>query len=308
MHTILGINGTVGPYLAEALHEKKVPVRGISRRPFEGPNWDHVQADLLNLPELIAATDGSTVIYLLIGLEYNIKVWERDWPIVMQNTIEACLAHNAKLVFMDNVYAYGLVKGVMTEETPYHPNSKKGAVRKAILQQITDAEKKSGLRACIGRAPDFYGPRADKSAIAMTVVERHLAGKKAQWIGNPKAQHTFGYSVDLGKSLAFLGTDDRADGQVWHLPSSSETWTGEDWIAKSAALTGAPSGYTRVGSFMLKALGLFVPMMREVEEMNYQFEHDYVFSSQKFEKTFGYKPTPYYEGLKQMVAFFRDKK
>ena len=117
MHTILGINGATGPGLAAALRKKNIKVRGVSRRPLPG-DWEHRQADVTNLAEVLDVASGSEVVYLLVGLEYNINVWRRDWPVIMENCIEACRANNAKFVFLDNVYSYGLVKGAMTEETP----------------------------------------------------------------------------------------------------------------------------------------------------------------------------------------------
>lgn len=306
MHTILGINGTVGPYLAADLKKRNIPVRGVSRRPFEG-DWEHRKADVLNLAELIDAVDGSEVVYLVVGLPYDIKVWRRDWPIVMSNTIEACLATGAKLVFLDNVYAYGLVKGEMTEETPYNPCSEKGKVRVQIANMLMEAVEKKNLRACIARGADFFGPRADLSVITSTVTARHAKGLKAQWMGDPKKVHTFTYSKDIGLALAVLGTDAGADGQIWHLPTSSELWTGEQWISESAGQFGAPKGYQAISTFMMKLIGLFVPIMRELAEMNYQFSNDYIFSSEKFERTFGLKPTPNQQGMRETTEYYKNQ-
>ncbi len=91
-----------------------------------------MKADLLNYDETEKAVAGSKIVYLMAGLKYDARVWRQQWPVIMRNTIDACKKHQAKLVFFDNVYAYGLVKGPMTEETPYNPVSKKGEVRAAL--------------------------------------------------------------------------------------------------------------------------------------------------------------------------------
>ncbi|UJH92462.1 hypothetical protein LZ575_08180 [Antarcticibacterium sp. 1MA-6-2] len=52
---------------------------------------------------------------------------------------------------------------------------------------------------------------------------------------------------------------------------------------------------------MLKLIGIFVPFMRELPEMLYQYNRDYVFESEKFERRFNIKPTPYPEGIKEIV-------
>lgn len=306
MHTILGINGTAGPGLAAALKKQNIRVRGVSRRPAEG-DWEHVTADVTNLTDMMRVVDGSEVVYLLVGLQYDINVWRRDWPVIMQNAIEACLMHKAKLVFMDNVYAYGLVEGPMTEDTPMHPNSEKGKVRKQIAAMLLDAVRERGLRACIGRAADFYGPRCATSMLNTTVFERFAAGKSAFLMGRANKVHTFTYTDDIGPALAILGTDARADGQVWHLPTSNEPWTNRDWVEAAAKGFGVQPKYQATPTFMLRIIGVFNKLFRELVEMNYQFTHDYVLSSAKFEKTFGMKPTTNADGVAQTVAFYKSK-
>ncbi|MCB0527807.1 MAG: NAD-dependent epimerase/dehydratase family protein [Saprospiraceae bacterium] len=304
MHTILGINGTVGPGLAAALQQRDIRVRGVGRRPVKGP-WEHRSADVTNIAELLDVTDGSEVVYLLVGLEYNIKVWRRDWPVIMENCIEACRAHNAKFVFLDNVYAYGLVKGAMTEETPMRPNSEKGKVRKQIAERLLDAFRNHGLRGCIARAADFYGPDCQSSVLNSTVFERMAAGKSAFIMGRADKVHTYTYSRDMGAALAILGTDDRADGQVWHLPSSAERWTSEDWVKVAAEIFSVRPKFQATPTFVLRVMGLFNNLFREMIEMNYQYTHDYVFDSQKFEKTFGLRPTSFRQGAEETAAFYR---
>ena len=306
MHTILGINGATGPGLAAAHRKKNIKVRGVSRRPFPG-DWEHRQADVTNLAEVLDVVSGSEVVYLLVGLEYNINVWRRDWPVIMENCIEACSANNAKFVFLDNVYSYGLVKGAMTEETPYRPVSEKGKVRKQIAERLLDAFKNHGLRGYIARAADFYGPDCNTSVLNATVFERLSAGKSAFVMGRADKIHTYTYVQDIGPALAMLGTDDRADGQVWHLPSSAEQWTGKDWVNAAAKAFDVAPKFQTTPTFVLRLMGLGNRLFREMVEMNYQFTHDFIFSSEKFEHTFGMKPTPNQKGLEETVAFYRKK-
>ena len=41
--------------------------------------------------------------------------------------------------------------------------------------------------------------------------------------------------------------------------------------------------------------------MKEVVEMMYQNDREYVFDSSKFEKEFKFKPTPFLKGIKEIV-------
>ena len=47
-----------------------------------------------------------------------------------------------------------------------------------------------------------------------------------------------------------------------------------------------------VPEWMIKALGLFAPIMTEFPEMLYQYEQDYIFDNSKFEKRFGITVPP----------------
>ena len=307
MHTILGINGNVGKLLAAELVQKGIKVRGVSRRPFLG-NWEHIAADVMNLEALTAAVAGSEVVYLAIGLEYTIKIWRRDWLILMQNTIEACRRTNAKLIFIDNVYMYGKVEGAMTETTPMQPSSKKGKVRAEVAALLLKAFESKILRGCIARAADFYGPDCDKSGLNTTVFERFAAKKSAQWLGKADKKHSFTYVPDMAKALAILGTDDRADQSfVWHLPTAAPALTGLEIMEKAGKIFNVPPKFSAIGDFMLAILGIFIPIMRELKEMSYQTNFDYIFNSDKFESVFSFKPTNYADGIQQTADFYLKK-
>jgi nucleoside-diphosphate-sugar epimerase len=224
-------------------------------------------------------------------------VWEEQWPKVMRNAIDACKRHGSALVFFDNVYAYGRVDGVMTEDTPYNPRSRKGDVRARIATTLMDEVKRGELRAMIVRAADFYGPHASLSVTHATVTERLKAKKTPRWLGNAKAVHTFTYTPDAGRSLAALGNTASAYGQVWHALTSKEPITGEQYVRIACELSRRPYALQVVPRWMLFLMGIFVPVVRENMEMLYQFEYDYRFDSSKVERALGVAATGYREGI-----------
>jgi nucleoside-diphosphate-sugar epimerase len=254
-------------------------------------------ADLLDAKATAAAVAGSEITYLVAGLKYDHKVWEDQWPRVMRNAIDACKRHGSALVFFDNVYAYGRVNGVMTEETPYNPCSRKGEVRARIATMLMDEVKRGELRATIVRAADFYGPGAVLSVTHATVTERLKAGKTPQWIGNATAVHTFTYTRDAGRSLALLGNTPSAYGQVWHAVTSKEPITGEQYVRIACEAARRPYSLQVAPRWMLMLIGIFVPLVRENIEMLYQFEHNYRFDSSKVEKALGLTATAYRDGI-----------
>lgn len=298
MLTILGANGVIARELARALAGAAGGVRLVSRHPQKvNANDELVAADLLDADATARAVAGSTVVYLVAGLRYDGRVWADEWPRVMRNTLDACRRARCKLVFFDNVYAYGRVDGAMTESTPFNPCSRKGEVRARIATTLLDAMRAGDIDAMIVRAADFYGPGAVQSLAHGAVFARLRAGKKAQWPGNAKAVHTFTYTPDAGRAVAVLGQAPQAYGQTWHLPTSAEAMTGEAFVRLACAAAKRPYALQVAPRWLLRAIGLFNPLLRENDEMMYQFEYDYRFDSGKIAAAFGLQATPYVQGI-----------
>lgn len=305
LHTVLGASGVIARELTASLLARGVRVRLVSRHAPPGPaGTETVQADLLDAGAVRRAVAGSAVVHLVAGLRYDAAVWQAEWPRVMAHTIEACLAHDARLVFFDNVYAYGRVDGPMTEDTPFNPCSRKGEVRAAIATSLLDVMRRQGLTAQIARSADFYGPGATNSLIDAVVVARLRAGKVPQWVGNPQAVHSFTHTPDAGAALARLALEPSAWGQTWHLPTAPPI-TGEQFVRLANELAGKPHRMQVAPRWLLRVMGWFVPILRENGEMMYQFEHDYRFDSAKIERAFDLRATGYREGLARTLASAR---
>ena len=302
MQTILGSSGVIGTELAKSLTQYTDKIRLVSRNPKRvNPTDQLVIADLTNHQQVLNAVEGSEVVYLTVGLEYKIGVWQTQWPIIMQNVIEACKTHKAKLVFFDNVYAYGLVKGWMKEDTIVNPLSKKGEVRAQIAQMIMSEVEKGHLDAIIARAADFYGPNTPLSFATVTVFQNLKKGKKAQWFLDADKKHSMTYTPDAGKATAILGNTISAYNQIWHLPTDKNVLTGKDFIKLAAKAFGVEPKYLVLKKWMIQMVGMFVPVVKESIEMLYQNEYDYLFDSTKFEKAFNFKPTSYQDGIAETV-------
>lgn len=305
MQTILGANGVIAQELSKNLLQYTHHIRQVSRNPKKVNSSDEiVSADLLNFVQTENAVKGSEVVYLLAGLKYDAKVWHEQWPIVMRNVLDACKKHNSRLVFFDNVYAYGKVNGTMTEDTPYNPNSKKGEVRAKIASMLLDEIKRGSLQAMIVRAADFYGPGALLSLTHSAVHERLKTGQRPQWIGDPGKIHTFTYTPDAGKTVAVLGNTITAYNQTWHALTSSDKITGEDYVHMASEVLHRPIKKVQaLPKFGVRILGLFIPVLREFTEMMYQFENDYIFDSTKVQNAFRLTPTSYPEGIAEALGY-----
>lgn len=303
MQTILGSGGTIGKDLAKELTAYTKNIRLVSRNPKKVNETDNLfPANLNDATQVDAAIAGSNVVYVVVGFDYKLSVWRSVWPPLMRNVIASCERHKAKLVFFDNVYSYALSAiPHMTEDAPLDPPSKKGMVRRELVDMIWDAVKANKIEAIIARAADFYGPDNDKSVLVSTVADNFRKGKKANYFGGVNFVHTFTYTPDAAKATAILGNTADAYNQTWHLPTTSERITGKEWIDLFAKEMQVKSSYMVVPKWMLRIMGLFIPIMKEFPEMMYQYEMDYVFDSSKFEKRFGIKATSPAEGVKQTV-------
>ncbi len=304
MQTILGSGGAIGIELAKALKEFTSEIRLVSRNPKKVNETDELlSADLLNVQDVQNAVRGSTVVYVTVGFPYSAKVWKENWPKFLNNVIDACKEFDCKLVFFDNIYMYDVnyLNG-MTEETPINPPSKKGKIRSEIAKMIMDNVENGSLTALIARSADFYGPTIQNTSMLTETIFKPLSmGKKANWLGSVDYKHSFTYTPDAGKATALLGNTEDAYNQVWHLPTSKNPFNGKEWINTIGTEMGVRPKYQTSPKFLVRIIGLFVPIMREMTEMIYQYNRDYVFDSSKFEKRFNFKPTKYIDGIREIV-------
>lgn len=299
IHTILGAGGAVSDALTRELLSRQLPVRLVSRHPAPRTDVSCMAADLTDPAETLRAVTGSSIVYLCVGLPYNFSIWRRDWPKIMNNTIEACTKTQARLIFFDNVYMYGHVDGPMTEETPYDPSSRKGDLRARIATQIMSEVRKGNITAIIARSADFYGPGTGKTSVPdILVFQRLLKGQRAQWLVNADAPHSLTYVPDAARALALLATDANAWNQVWHLPTAAPAITGRAFIEEAARILGKQPGCTVLPPWMIRLGGFFDRPTAELYEMLYQYAYDYQFDSTKFQKAYRFTPTTYEEGIK----------
>lgn len=304
MQTILGSGGIIGIELAKALPKYTDKIRLVSRNPVKVNPTDEVfPADLLKPEEVLKAVEDSEIVYVTVGFPYNLKVWKQNWPVFTRNVIEACKTHNCKLVFFDNIYMYDKdhLNG-MTEETPVNPPSKKGAVRAEIAKMIWDEVEAGKLTALIARSADFYGPGIQNTSMfTELILKPYSKGDKANWMGKTNCKHSFTYTPDAGKATALLGNTESAYKQVWHLPTAGNPPTGKEWIEMSAKAFDLPPKFRTAPKFLVKLMGIFNAVLREMPEMLYQYDRDYVFNSDKFENAFDIKPTSYRQGLQEIM-------
>ncbi len=303
MQAILGAGGGAGTEITRELSNYTKDIRVVSRNPKKVNEADHLmKADLTDPKQLDEAVKGSEIVYVTIAFPYSIKVWRELWPKFMKNLIDTCTKYKTKIVFVDNMYMYDpRYLSDMTEETPINPISEKGKVRAEVARMLMNAVEKNKVEAIIARAPDFYGPNIIGSFLYQSVYLNLKKDKSPQWIGKLDVIHSYIFSKDIGKSVALLGNTPDTYNQVWHLPTTDKKLTNRQWIELMMNAMNKQKKIQTLPDWMVSLLGVFIPILKELQDVGYQLKQDYFFNSSKFNKRFNYSPISPEDGIRKMV-------
>ncbi len=270
----------------------------------EGTDWR--AADATDLDAASDAAKGATVIYQCLNAPY--AQWPELFPPLQRGVLAAAERTGALLVSLENLYGYGPTAGrPMTEDLPLAATTVKGRTRAAMTAELLAAAEAGRVRIAIGRASDFFGAGVTQgSTLGERVFGNALAGRRADFIGNPDLPHTYSYVPDIAAGLVTLGTDARAAGQIWHLPGP-RTVTTRALLDLVAVQVGHPVGVRVVPKPVLRVLGLINPMMRGLAEMSYQFDEPFVLDTSRYESAFGAAGTPLANAIAATVAWYRTR-
>ena len=291
-HVIVGA-GPVGCAAAHALAESGHTVKVVSRSG-TGPRHESVElvsADAGDAARMASISRGAEALYNCVNLPYH--RWSRDWPALAGSLLDTAEATSTRLVIMSNLYGYARGSSPMSENDKLDPPTEKGRVRVAIWLDALASHNAGRVEATEARASDFIGPGLGEGAhMGDRVVPRALAGKSVSVIGSPDQLHSWSYIGDVGALLAVLGTDDRAPGKAWHVPTAPPS-TARSLIESMVELAGGtdPIKVRGIPSAALAAARMFSPTIRELRAMTYQFTEPFIMNSAPTESTFGLSPT-----------------
>lgn len=306
IHVVFGA-GQVGRALSARLVGLGLATRVVSRgRPTaltDGVQWH--AADASDPAAATHAAHGAAVVYQCLNAPYT--DWPRSFPALQRGVLTAAERTGALLVTLENLYGYGPTAGrPMTEDLPLAATTAKGRTRAAMTRELLAAADAGRVRITIGRASDFFGAGVTESSLGERVFANAVAGKRADFIGDPDLLHTYSYVPDIAAGLAMLGTDERAVGGVWHLPGP-ETATTRQILDLLADHVGHPVGVRSMPKLAVRALGRVNPMMRELAEMLYEFDEPFVLDTGKYESTFGTVATPLAAAILATVTWYQDR-
>jgi nucleoside-diphosphate-sugar epimerase len=294
--------GNTGRLIADELKRKgETVIIGRHGSVEQTDGFEAKTVDLLQKDTVVTAVEGVERVFVTTGLPYKLSVWKAQWPVIIDNLIAACKASDAKLIFIDNIYLYGPspLQNPITEDHPRNPVSKKGQIRLELINKLESAMQ-DGVDVLIVRCADFYGPNVNSSGVTMA-IDAAVAGKTAYFMGDPTTRHAYSYVPDIARAVSLLALADDTYNQTWHTPTAPAI-TGTELVALVEQNLGKKAKWSYLKRGSMTFMGLFVPILRELKEMMYQFEHDYVFDSTKFTTTYpDFVVTSYVEGIKNTV-------
>ena len=302
LHAVAGL-GPVGRAVIDELLDRGLRVRAIARD--QGPDLpagvETVQGDITDLDAARRVMAGAAVVYHTASAPYD--RWPQLLPPLMRGVIDGAMATGARIVYADNLYAYGPVDGPLTEGLPSRATGPNGRVRATLADQLLEADARGTVRATIGRASDYYGPRGRQSTAGERLFVPAIKGKSAQILGDPDLPHTFTYLRDFARGLVTLGTHDTALGQVWHLPSA-DTLTTREFVRLVYEAAGHPPKVQAMPGVLLTAAALVSPTLKAVREQQYQRTAPWVVDHTKFAQAFGTDVTPHPDAIAATVSWF----
>jgi nucleoside-diphosphate-sugar epimerase len=299
--------GAVGRETAKILAARGDRVIVVQRkRPKNLPDGaEYVEADVLDLESLRRACAGCAAVICCLGFRYDSRIWEKAWPLAIDNFLAVCAQGRARFVFADNLYMYGPRDRPLTEDMTLTDFGRKPKVRAQITRKWMTAHQAGRVEVAAVRASDFYGPDVENSVLSNFAVKPLLHGKAALIPYPPDHPHDFTYVPDFARALVTLfDAPSDAYGQAWHAPNAP-TQSLRALIERAAQKIGVAPRMIILPKPLLHLIGLFDRQIYELIEMRFQTEKPYFVDSSKFAGRFGGEATPFEAGLDATIASYR---
>jgi nucleoside-diphosphate-sugar epimerase len=291
LHVVFGA-GQVGDPLARILLAAGCRVRVVRRssRPV-ADGAEQAAGDATDPAFCADAASGAAVVYHCMNPAYTTSEWGRLIPLYMENLITAAARSGARLVVLDNLYMLGRPGGrPMNEDTPIQPCSRKGEIRARAATRLFEAHARGAVRATMARASDYYGPGGTMTHLGDVFWKDVVAGKPGPMLLDPDAVHTYHYVPDVAAGLAAIGlAKDDVTGRPWMLPCAP-AGTARDLVGRLSLALGREIRIAAMPALMRRAAGWFIPMLREIEEMMYQWAEPFVVDDRRFRERFPVRP------------------
>ena len=305
LHVVVGagaIGSTAATLLSDAGHRVKVISRSGSGP--RGAGVQLVKLDAANSSGLIRESDGATAIYNCANPQYH--QWASAWPPLAKSLLAAAEQTGAVLSTMSNLYGYADPTDPMTEDLPLHPSSKKGQIRVDMWNEAKAAHDAGKVRITEARASDYIGPQiTENGQFGDRLMPKLLKSKSVSVLGDPSQPHSWTSVDDSARALVTLASEPAAWGKAWHVPTAAPV-SAEHMVTRICQLAGIDPVKTKsVPGFALTVMGVFMPVIRELKEMEYQWDRPFIIDSSAFTKEFGWDHQPLDDTLLGIIEAYR---
>jgi nucleoside-diphosphate-sugar epimerase len=306
-YAIFGAAGAVGKSLAAELAKKGQSFRVVGRseqrlrrdfQPYD-PLVDYCAADLSDPTAAARASVGVDSIFYTVGVPY--PQFEQHPKLTHFALAAAATAGVRHYFHLSTVYPYGVPQHEFVNEShPRNPTAFKGRMRKEQEDLVLAADNSAGMRTIVLRPPDFYGADSELSFVR-PIFDAALKGGTANVIGPIDTPHEFTYVPDLAETMLALAEKEEAYGQAWNVAGPGLLTTRQFAEQVFAAVNKKPR--LRVANkFLLRVLGLFNPVLREVVEMHYLWTTPVKLDDTRLRHLLpNLHKTPYAEGIRATI-------
>lgn len=206
---------------------------------------------------------------------------------------------------MGTLYSYGRATMPMTEHSPEEPAESKGEVRRDIWATFRAATERGDVRAVEVRASDYFGPGAGAEAhLGTRFFAPILAGKRSTAIGDPSLRHSWAYLPDIASTLVAASGFAGDCGRIWHVPAAT-TLSRTDICRQVDKRYGVRGSISGLPDWLLRTVGVFNPVLREVAASSYQFRMPFLSDATETERELGVTATDWDTALDATVAYYR---
>lgn len=305
---VIGATGGIGGAVADRLLAGGWRVRALHRDPETArkasgrPALEWVKGDAMVEADVVAAAQG--VRLLVHGANPpGYRNWAGLQLPMLNASITAAKAAGARLVFPGTVYNFGPdAFPNLTEASPQHPKTRKGAIRVQMEQTLARAAE-DGLRVLIVRCGDFFGPKPGNNWLSQGLLKPGRPVSAVTYPGPMSVPHCWAYLPDVAETMVRLADDEAnlADFEVFHM--RGQTVTGDELVAALGTAAGRRLAVSRLPWFAIRAMAPFNETFREMLEMRYLWEAPVLLDNARLVARLGAEPhTPIAEALRVALA------
>ena len=297
-HVVVGA-GPTGTATALLLAESGDDVRVVTRR---GTGPSHPRIELVAADattQLAALSEGAATLINCAMPPYD--RWPEETPALSAALLTAAEKTGAGYLNLSNPYGYGPVDGPQTDDLPLRPTTIKGRVRATMYLDGLAAHQAGRLRFAEVRPGDYLGVGA-VAMFNLAIGPNVLAGEEVVFAADLDAAHSWTYTGDVARTLVAVARNDRAWGQAWHTPQTSDLSV-RQLAERFAAVAGVPMPPIReMTPLELHTLARTEPVMAETAEMQYLYLRPSVLDWSRTAATLDLKPTPLDDVLRELAA------